>query len=100
MAQFSAAALFPYTVFLLTFEELYSLAVPIFIPRHLSKHVYHYWYTLKKSSLPQTLRVAYDPWLPQSFHYLAYMEFFRRPHVAHFDSLANLLGRTGPVHAK
>jgi len=96
MASFAAAAIFPYTVFLLAFEELYSMAVPIFIPRHLSKHSYQYWYTVTLASLPASLREAYDPWRPETFHYLGYTEFFRRPQVATFDSLAELMRRVSP----
>merc|ERR1711972_1278891 len=85
MAAFQAAVILPYSSFTLTFEELYNMAVPIMIPRHLSKHVY---------DLPFHHR--YRSGFEAVFHRLANFEYFCRPMVTRFDSLADLFVRTGP----
>mmetsp|Transcript_14004 Transcript_14004/g.49297 ORF Transcript_14004/g.49297 Transcript_14004/m.49297 type:complete len:659 (-) Transcript_14004:31-2007(-) len=86
MAKFRAAALFPYVSFSMTFEELGNLAVPIFVPRHHSKHVYDPpLYTASKVSF-----ITHFSRLPN-------FETFTRALVVHFDSLADLFAKLAPA---
>jgi len=39
MANFMAVALFPKAFYSMLFEEIYAMAVPIFVPQHLSMHI-------------------------------------------------------------
>mmetsp|Transcript_80801 Transcript_80801/g.262008 ORF Transcript_80801/g.262008 Transcript_80801/m.262008 type:complete len:674 (+) Transcript_80801:203-2224(+) len=87
MSAFQAAAIFPYSSFTLTFEELYNMAVPILIPRRLSKHLYGASHTIGRGG-PRAFQLR--------FQSLSLFETFCRPMVLHFDSLAELLRLAGP----
>lgn len=99
MAKYAAAALFPKVLFLLTFEELYQMAVPLFVPTHISKYVYQYWFADQAKHLPRSQRRLYDPWRPATYSSLALCEWFQRPLVGRFNSLAHLLEQVAPGEA-
>lgn len=86
IAKFHAVALFPYASFTMTLEELLNLAVPVFVPRHYSKHIYD---TPFLPRTPASLRAV--------FSRLAMFETFTRPFIVHFDSLSDLLRRLSPA---
>merc|ERR1712107_665821 len=100
MAKFEAVAFFPKTLYGMLFEEVYAMAVPLFVPQRLSKNVFQWWFTVAAQGPPRSLRATYDPWRPSTFDFLTLCEYFRRPLVARFDSLAELLLFSGPAHAE
>merc|ERR1711879_461936 len=74
IAKFAAVAFFPKTFFGMLFEEIYAMAVPLFVPEQLSKHVYTWWHSVPAGGPPASLLSVYDPRRPSTFTSLAFCE--------------------------
>ncbi|CAK9028438.1 Uncharacterized protein SCF082_LOCUS18366 [Durusdinium trenchii] len=108
-AQFRAVALWPYDMDLITFYEFYGMNMPIFMPSHLSKYIFHQdhehydfrWaarnvdYESPEPALwssELTDRSPFEESSPEAVaRIVEYADYFRFPEVQHFDSIPALL---------
>ena len=107
-AQFRAVLLWPYDMDLITFYEFYGMNMPIFMPAHLSKYIFHQghgaynyrWDDRKEyeDGTPFEWRneevSPFDESSPAAAHLIVgYSDYFRYPGVKYFESIPDLLER-------
>eukprot|EP00438_Fugacium_kawagutii_P015591 Skav229724 [mRNA] locus=scaffold49:372576:374408:- [translate_table: standard] len=105
-AQFRAVVLWPYDMDLITFYEFYGMNMPIFMPKHLSKYIFHQGHGAYKHRWDERKEYEdgtafewvkedvspFDELSPAAAHLIVgYSDYFRYPGIQYFESIPELL---------
>lgn len=105
-AQFRAVVLWPYDMDLITFYEFYGMNMPLFMPRHLPKYLFHQdhmdYHGKWEGQLKEPGKSQFwpedsnqSPFNETSLDAVlltaGFSDYFRFPHVQHFYSIPELL---------
>jgi hypothetical protein len=99
-ARLRAAVLWPYDMDLVSFYELYAMGSPLWMPRNLEKYVFQQHHRKYDYIMPGRGNITLwpherSPFAENSLEtvrgVLAFVDYFRFPHVQYFDTTIELL---------